>query len=87
MQHINFCARCETTFSKWELYAYHMQSKECVKVIKSVNTSGRTKAQIVNDAERTWLAPHIVGGVANFKPTEPMPDLFELAIGDIQWKS
>lgn len=49
---MNRCAKCETTFSKWSDYYAHTTGVNCVKVIKPINTSGRTKEQIVRDFEK-----------------------------------
>ena len=47
----NFCAKCETRFIQWSEYHVHVTMKKCVRVIKPINVSGRSKAQIVIDWE------------------------------------
>jgi hypothetical protein len=51
----NICARCETRFDMWSAYYIHHTKKSCIKVIRPVNTSGRSKEEIVKDVETTWL--------------------------------
>ena len=48
---MNRCAKCETTFDKWSDYYAHTIGVNCTKNLKPVNTSGRTKEQIVKDFE------------------------------------
>lgn len=47
----NVCAKCETRFPTWSVYHSHAVGGGCVKKIKPINTSGRSKAQIVIDWE------------------------------------
>ena len=55
---MNKCAICEKIFKKWHEYYQHTQIK-CVKKFVAVNTSGRSKRQIVEDAENSWLKPYL----------------------------
>lgn len=89
MRHENRCERCEVRFEKWELYSTHSLNGGCVKVMRPINTSGRTMKQIVADAEQTWLAKAIVGNKPQAQAAErilTLSGLLDLAIGDIQWK-
>ncbi len=43
----NVCAKCEAKFSSWGEYYKHVTLVKCAKQIKPINTSGRTKNQIV----------------------------------------
>ena len=44
----NFCVRCETRFTQWTTYHAHVVGIPCARVIRPVNTSGRSKGQIVD---------------------------------------
>ncbi len=46
----NFCARCEKRFDSWVEYHAHVTVIRCAKKIVPLNTSGRTKMEIV----RAW---------------------------------
>lgn len=50
----NTCPRCESKFSQWSSYHKHVISLDCAKVIRPINTSGRSKAQIVEAVEIIW---------------------------------
>lgn len=61
----NHCSLCQTTFGHWSEYTSHMRTHHNVshKVNYSmlpVNTSGRTKKQIVEEAEKAWLKPGLL---------------------------
>ena len=47
----NLCVRCETRFVQWSAYHAHVTAGKCGKIIKPVNTSGRSRAQIVQEWE------------------------------------
>ncbi len=47
----NVCAKCEKKFETWSLYHDHVLRVKCVKVIRPLNTSGRSVTQIINDWE------------------------------------
>jgi len=53
------CVYCGIGFTKWSDYNDHKGVH--VTTIQPLNTSGRTKAEIVADAERTWLRSALVG--------------------------
>lgn len=44
----NQCAKCHKVFEVWSQYHAHIGTKVCERIkIKPLNTSGRSKAQIV----------------------------------------
>lgn len=45
---MNTCARCEMSFNTWNEYNTHVVTQTCFKKIVPLNTSGRTKVQIVD---------------------------------------
>jgi len=47
----NLCVRCETRFHDWAVYHRHVVANDCKLKIVPLNTSGRSKAQIVADWE------------------------------------
>lgn len=53
----NLCVRCETKFARWNEYHAHVTGIPCSKVIRPLNTSGRTKEQIVT----AWETAQKVG--------------------------
>lgn len=53
-----FCGTCDKTYYGHGEYDLHRH--KCRKELKPERTTDRTRAQIVADAERTWLAPYIV---------------------------
>ena len=62
---MNTCVHCGIGFSKWGDYNEHLQEAHKMTsygtvLIKPVNVSGRSKAQIVKEAEASWLAPLII---------------------------
>ena len=56
------CPICGICFQTWSEYHEHTRTHQH-KEVKPVNHTGRSKAQIVHDAEETWLHPFIVGSV------------------------
>jgi len=67
MAHI--CPHCQIGFNVWQDYQEHLssshrhlalESRDRAVAVNHRNVSGRTKAQIVNEAELTWLAPFII---------------------------
>jgi len=63
------CPHCGIGFNQWQDYQEHLTSSHRHKALESNakalarhhrSTSGRSKAQIVAEAESTWLAPFIV---------------------------
>ena len=56
----NLCTRCETKFIQWSQYHQHITNNTCAKKIKPLNTSGRTKAEIVGNVENTWLKKYLI---------------------------
>lgn len=59
------CVRCQLNFQTWNLWLDHTQRDGCARTIKPERTTDRTKEQIRDDAEGTWLKPFIV--VSNFQ--------------------
>jgi hypothetical protein len=60
MNFSNRCPMCEQTFKEWSDYHVHMTQYHGRMISSAIttvplNTSGRSKAQIVDDAERSWL--------------------------------
>jgi DNA-directed RNA polymerase subunit RPC12/RpoP len=53
------CALCGKHFQTWEEYKMHTAFRHSQKIMP-VNTSGRTKAEIVSNAESTWLRSFII---------------------------
>ena len=47
----NTCARCESKFKNWTEYHIHATTINCIKRIRPINITGRSKAQIVADFE------------------------------------
>jgi len=47
----NLCVRCETKFDRWSTYHQHVLSNDCKLAIKPLNTSGRSKEEIVKSWE------------------------------------
>ena len=47
----NLCVRCESRFRKWADYHQHISANTCSAIIRPINTSGRTKTQIVTSWE------------------------------------
>ncbi len=47
----NVCARCEKHFPQWSEYHKHAMTVKCIKIIRPINTSGRTKIQIISGWE------------------------------------
>jgi len=47
----NLCVRCDVRFERWSEYHVHTLAKTCQAKIKPMNTSGRSKTQIVHDWE------------------------------------
>lgn len=43
----NLCVKCRVAFQSWGDYHAHVTSNACRPKIMPLNTSGRTKAQIV----------------------------------------
>jgi hypothetical protein len=43
---MNICAKCKRRFLVWSEYHQHVTEVNCIKLLP-INTSGRTKAQIV----------------------------------------
>ena len=83
----NTCSRCEVTFDQWTLYRTHILDKKCFKKLLAKNISGRTKAQIVNDAEQTWLGKYLIPK-QNKKETikyNENPTFEVLTFADIAW--
>ena len=63
------CPLCgNVRFATFEGYKAHRMQwhgiHEITEIPKPVNTSGRTKAQIVQEAEDSWLKPFILEGNA-----------------------
>lgn len=57
------CPHCGIGFNKWEDYKDHMPThvKETYSTtIKPIRTTKRTKQQIVDDVESSWLGQHII---------------------------
>lgn len=50
----NLCVRCKTRFNNWAVYHNHVIGNRCIKKIVPVRTTDRTKAQIIEDVEKTW---------------------------------
>jgi len=57
---VNQCAKCEARFSQWSAYHTHVMLASCAKKIVPLNTSGRTKMQIVMEAESSWLKGSLI---------------------------
>ena len=55
----NACPVCNLEFHHWPNYSAHLRSHSMHSSLP-LNTSGRTKAQIVASAEDTWLKPAII---------------------------
>lgn len=59
---VHKCALCGnisfTTFHAYE--AHRLEYHNIHKAIKPENVTGRSHAQIVDEAERTWLEPHLL---------------------------
>ena len=53
------CPICGICFQTWSEYHEHTRTHQH-KEIKPVNHTGRSKAQIVREAEETWLCPFII---------------------------
>jgi len=51
----NTCSRCEQHFPNWGSYHTHATMALCARKLKPLNTSGRSKAQIVANFEQTKL--------------------------------
>lgn len=56
------CALCgQISFTTYHEYEIHREDVHNMKTdIKPENVTGRTVRQIVDDAERTWLKPHLI---------------------------
>lgn len=50
----NFCVKCETKFTRWTDYHKHVTEVNCLKVIKPIRTTDRTKDKIISDVENSW---------------------------------
>ena len=48
---MNLCVRCEMRFAKWSEYHSHVTGTPCRIQVKPVNTSGRSRAQIIQNWE------------------------------------
>lgn len=58
------CPHCGIGFNKWEDYNEHLTThRVALSHLLPVNHSGRSKAQIVDEAERSWLAPYLISTV------------------------
>lgn len=59
----NKCAKCHKVFEFWSQYHAHIGTRVCERVVlKPVNTSGRTKTQIVADWEAKQQPGVIIHG-------------------------
>ena len=60
------CALCgQISFTTYHEYEAHRREFHMLKTeIKPENITGRSRAQIVAEAERTWLQPHLIMTVA-----------------------
>ena len=47
----NHCVRCDSKFDRWADYHAHVTGIPCAKVIRPINTSGRSKTEIVKEWE------------------------------------
>ena len=56
------CPYCGIGFHGWGEYHEHLKTHQH-KEVKPVNHTGRSKAQIVSEAEETWLHPYLIGSV------------------------
>lgn len=54
------CTICGIWLGEWHSYGLHTCSIE-KSTVKPENTSGRTKLQIVIEAEETYLKPYLIG--------------------------
>ena len=79
----NTCSRCGQDFHVWSEYHMHITPMRCARVIRPINTSGRSKAQIIEDAERTWLMPYLVTNVISKGLQNEKTNGIDLA--DIMW--
>jgi uncharacterized C2H2 Zn-finger protein len=50
-QTLNFCARCERRFERWDEYHRHVTIVTCALKIKPIRTTSRSKTEIVADWE------------------------------------
>lgn len=59
----NLCVKCEKVFPTWSQYHAHVTNAVCSRVkLVPVNTSGRSKAQIVRDWEARQKPGVIIHG-------------------------
>lgn len=57
----SFCPYCGIGFDKWPDYSEHKRSHAMrSELITPVRTTTRSKAEIVQQAEETWLQPFLV---------------------------
>jgi len=59
------CTLCSKDFCTYGEFHAHQARRDCIEYMP-INTSGRSKLQIVLQAEQTYLAPYIIGGSGLF---------------------
>lgn len=57
----NYCVRCEMKFTRWAEYHAHVVGVPCARIIRPVNTTGRTKDQITAAWEAMQKTGALIG--------------------------